>query len=104
MFADSAQVRLTSFAPPEISFEEIWLLDPPSNNFPTVHFRHSDSANVAFMDGSVRSYSFATHLDVPGSNFIQPIQADRMHEERLGFVSDGTLSDPMTRDALYDRE
>lgn len=102
-FADAAQVKAVSFAPPTFSFEETWLLEPPSNNFPNVHFRHSDSANVAFMDGSVRTFGYASTIEVPGSNFIDPAQAARMAEERLGYVTEGTLDDPLKRDELYDR-
>jgi len=101
-FADSAQVRAVSFAPPTFSFEETWLLEPPSNNFPNVHFRHSDSANVAFMDGSVRTFGYASVVEVPGPNFVNPDQAARMDEERLGYVSKGGLEDPDVRDEFYD--
>ncbi|MEZ6061537.1 MAG: DUF1559 domain-containing protein [Planctomycetaceae bacterium] len=104
VFADSAQVKAVSFSPPAFSFEETWLLEPPSHNFPNVHFRHSDSANVSFLDGSVRGFAFATRVEVPGDNFLSQQQADRMDEERLGFVSEGTLDNPLRRDELYDRE
>lgn len=103
-FADSAQVRTLTFSPPTYSFEETWLLDPPSNNFPSVHFRHMDSANVAFMDGSVRSFAFATNVQVPGNNFLSQEQANRMQKERLGSITQGDLSDAATADELYDRE
>ncbi|MEZ6125464.1 MAG: DUF1559 domain-containing protein [Planctomycetaceae bacterium] len=103
-FADAAQVLTVSFAPPTYSFEETWLLEFPSSNFPNVHFRHSDSANVAFLDGSVRSFSFATAVEVPGPNFLSADQAALMDEHRLGFVTNGNLLDPASRDALYDRE
>ena len=103
-FADSAQVKFVTFVPPTFSFEETWLLEPPSNNFPNVHFRHSDSANVAFMDGSVRSFGWAFQVDVPGPNFVHANQAARMEEERLGYVSEGTLDDPVRQDELYDRQ
>lgn len=104
VFADSAQVKTVTFSPPTYSFEETWLLEPPSNNFPSVHFRHMDSANVAFMDGSVRSFGYATNVQVPGTNFLSQEQADRMKKERLGSITDGDLSDPATADSLYDRE
>ena len=104
VFADSAQVKAISFSPPAFSFEETWLLDPPSNNFPSVHFRHTDSANVAFLDGSVRSFGRAFKVDVPGANFLSSEQATMMDDNRLGFVTDGDLSNPQTRDSLYDRE
>lgn len=103
VFADAAQVKTATFAPPTYSFEETWLLEPPSNNFPNVHFRHSDSANVAFLDGSVRTYAYASHVEVPGPNYISVEQADLMKENRLGFVVEGELTDPDQRDALYDR-
>jgi prepilin-type N-terminal cleavage/methylation domain-containing protein/prepilin-type processing-associated H-X9-DG protein len=103
VFADSAQVKLTSFSPPAFSFEENWILDPPSRNFPTIHYRHSDSANVAFLDGHVESRSRHFRIDVPGSNFVSPQQAALMDENRLGYVSDGNLDDPSRQDELYDR-
>lgn len=104
VFADAAQVKTVTFSPPTYSFEETWLLEPPSKNFPSVHFRHMDSANVAFMDGSVRSFGFATNVQVPGNNFLSQQQADRMNAERLGSVTNGDLSDPATADSLYDRD
>ena len=102
VFADSAQVKTVTFSPPTYSFEETWLLEPPSNNFPNVHFRHSESANVAFMDGSVRSYAHASNVKVPGTNYLSQEQAHLMKQKRLGFVSDGNLNDPSLQDELYD--
>jgi prepilin-type N-terminal cleavage/methylation domain-containing protein/prepilin-type processing-associated H-X9-DG protein len=103
VFADSAQVKMTSFAPPAFSFEENWILDPPSRNFPTIHYRHSGSANVAFLDGHVESRSRHYRVDVPGTNFLSPKQASLMDENRLGYVSDGNLDKPALQDELYDR-
>jgi prepilin-type N-terminal cleavage/methylation domain-containing protein/prepilin-type processing-associated H-X9-DG protein len=103
-FADSAQVKLTSFAPPAFSFEENWILDPPSRNFPTVHFRHHNAANVAFLDGHVETRERHFKIDVPGTNFISPAQADLIEEKHLGYVSEGHLDDPLLRDELYDRQ
>jgi len=104
VFADSAAVKLTGFAPMTFSFEENWLLDPPSQNFPNVHFRHLDSANVAFLDGHVEGFSYAVHVEVPGDNFLSEEQVRRMEKKRLGFISAGNLHDPQKRDELYDRE
>lgn len=103
-FADSAQVKMTSFSPPAFSFEENWLLDPPSRNFPTVHFRHHDAANVAFLDGHIETRERHFRIDVPGTNFMSQTQADMIDDKRLGFVSDGHLDDPVLRDELYDRQ
>lgn len=104
VFADSAAVKLVGFSPPTFSFEENWLLDPPSQNFPNVHFRHLDSANVAFLDGHVESVSYATYVEVPGENFLSVEQVKLMEEKRLGFISAGNLEDPLKRDELYDLE
>lgn len=100
VFADSAQVRMTNFSPPEFSFEENWILDAPTRNFPNTHFRHNDSANVAFLDGRVETFGRKFWLEVPGPNFITQEQADLMDRYRLGHVSDG---DPAYPDKLYDR-
>ena len=104
VFADSAAVKLVGFSPMTFSFEENWLLDPPSQNFPTIHFRHLDSANVAFLDGHVESMSYAVHVDVPGDNFLSDEQVKRMEKKRMGFLSAGNLQDPTKRDELYDLE
>ena len=102
VFADAAQAALESFSPLTYAFKENWILDPPSSNFPSVHFRHLDSANVAFLDGHVEGRSFQTQVEVPGSNFVSQEQADLMLSKRLGFIADGTLQDPLRRDDLYD--
>ena len=78
VFADAAQVKTVSFSPPTYSFEEEWLLQAPSTNYPNVHFRHTDTANVAFLDGSVRGFGYATAVTVPGPNFLSQQQADLM--------------------------
>lgn len=98
VFADSAEVNFL------LKFRENWWLDPPSRNYPTVHFRHLDTANVAFLDGHVETRGRAWRVEVPGSNFLSAAQAGRMDEKRLGYVSDGNLSDPQKMDELYDRE
>lgn len=103
-FADSAQVKMTSLSPPAFSFEEAWILDPPSRNYPTVHFRHHDAANVAFLDGHVESRERHFSIDVPGSNFMSTAQAEMIDDEHLGYISNGHLNDPLLRDELYDRE
>jgi len=103
-FADSAQVKMTSFFPPAFSFEENWILDPPSRNFPTVHFRHGGAANVAFLDGHVETRERHHRIEIPGPNFILGAQAALIEEKRLGYVSNGNLEDPLLRDELYDRD
>ena len=104
VFADSAQVKLTSFWPPAFSFEENWILDPPSRNYPNTHFRHTDTANVAFLDGHVESRGRHFKVDVPGPNYLDWGQVQRMEAKRLGYASDGNLYDPDRQDELYDRD
>ncbi|MCC7421833.1 MAG: DUF1559 domain-containing protein [Planctomycetaceae bacterium] len=96
-FADSAQIDYT------VLLKENWRLEPPSQNFPTVHFRHFDTANVSFLDGHVESRQRHWTIEIPGSNWMSAAQADKMEQKRLGHVSDGNLSDPLRRDELYDR-
>jgi prepilin-type N-terminal cleavage/methylation domain-containing protein/prepilin-type processing-associated H-X9-DG protein len=103
VFADSAQVRMTSFFPAAFSFEENWILDPPSRNFPDVHFRHDGTANVAFLDGHVETRARHYRVDVPGSNYLSAAQAALMEQNKLGYVSDGNLDNPAQQDDLYDR-
>ena len=96
-FADSAQVDFL------INMQEIWLLEPPSANYPSIHFRHSGAANVAFLDGHVESRSPHFKIDVPGTNFISPAQAAAIEEHQLGYVSDSNVDDPAVQDELYDQ-
>jgi len=95
-FADAAQARFDG------KFVELSLLEPPSNNFPSIHFRHSGTANVAFVDGHVETLSRHFVVDVPGPNFISATQVQIMEEEKLGYVTDGDITNPAERDRLYD--
>ncbi|TVP98670.1 MAG: DUF1559 domain-containing protein [Planctomycetaceae bacterium] len=101
-FTDAAQVRMVTFSPATFSFEENWLLEPPSRNFPTTHFRHQGVANVAFLDGHVEARGHEYFVEIPGSNFLSPAQDELLRKHRLGSVSNGNLADPDLRDELYD--
>lgn len=104
VFGDSAKVRLTGpgFDIPE--FTDECSIQPPSTNFPTIHFRHNGAANIAFLDGHVESMKRHFRVDVPGANYVTPAQASRMEEENLGFVSRGDINNPTERDGLFDRD
>jgi prepilin-type N-terminal cleavage/methylation domain-containing protein/prepilin-type processing-associated H-X9-DG protein len=57
-FADSARVQWWSSPASAASptLEENFYLEPPSYQYPTVHFRHiGDTANVLFLDGHVET-------------------------------------------------
>jgi len=104
VFADSAQAKLASFSPVQVSFEENWILDPPSYDYPTVHFRHRGSAVVAFLDGHIETRGYKQYFN-PASSFPPPAdQLDRMVEERLGYIGDEPFTDPAVQDHLYDRD
>jgi prepilin-type N-terminal cleavage/methylation domain-containing protein/prepilin-type processing-associated H-X9-DG protein len=97
-FTDAAQARFDD------KFVEVWLLEPPSHGFPTVHFRHSGTANVAFLDGHVETRTRGTKslaVFAPPS-YLSPSQLDRINREQLGFVGEH-LDDPAREDEWYDR-
>ncbi|MGE3313620.1 MAG: DUF1559 domain-containing protein [Planctomycetaceae bacterium] len=92
-FADSAQVKCLNWPTcSDVSVEENWLIEPPSNQFPTIHFRHSSAANVAFADGHVETME-PKWVDLP---FVPAAQAAHMQKIGLGHVSED--------DSLYDRD
>lgn len=82
-FADSAQVLCNDWpACTQLDFRENWFLEAPSVEYPTVHFRHSDSANVAFVDG---------HVETRGNQWLDiswlPVnEAKFMQLKRLGNI------------------
>jgi prepilin-type N-terminal cleavage/methylation domain-containing protein/prepilin-type processing-associated H-X9-DG protein len=51
-FADAARIDYWD-DPTHPVLQENYYCDPPSNQFPGVHFRHGGIANVAFLDGHV---------------------------------------------------
>lgn len=92
-FADSAQVRCFDWpACSDLSVEEVWLIEPPSNQFPTIHFRHSFMGNIAFADGHVETME-PTWIDLP---FVPAAQSAKMREIGLGHVGPD--------DTYYDRQ
>jgi prepilin-type processing-associated H-X9-DG protein len=94
MFADSAGVFCLDWTCASSEVRENWLLEPPSNDFPSIHFRHSDSANIAFADG---------HVETRGRAWLAPSFGDvaKMEKIRLGYVGD-QLTNPATQDEWYD--
>lgn len=81
-FADSGIYNTWSYFPNKY-FTENWDLEPPSNTQPSVHFRHSDTANVAFLDGHVEG-RLRTTIALPSWFSAADIQANDQH--RLGFI------------------
>jgi prepilin-type N-terminal cleavage/methylation domain-containing protein/prepilin-type processing-associated H-X9-DG protein len=53
-FADAGRINYWS-DPANPVLEENYYCDPPSNQYPGVHFRHMGTANVVFLDGHVEN-------------------------------------------------
>lgn len=53
-FADAGRINYWS-DPANPTLEENYYVDPPSNQYPAIHFRHDGMANVLFLDGHVES-------------------------------------------------
>ena len=92
-FADSAHVNWWSngatAAQPKL--EENFYLEPPVNQYPTVHFRHTgDLANVLFVDGHVESKKPNTNNDLPG---WWPQAALNLRDKRRLFDLDSEILD-----------
>jgi len=92
VFADSAIYNTWDYYPNEYLVENP-LLEPPSNTQPTVHFRHHNTANVAFLDGHVESKSPSS---IPLPFWFTPAQVKANKDNHLGFVGED--------DMWYDRE
>jgi prepilin-type N-terminal cleavage/methylation domain-containing protein/prepilin-type processing-associated H-X9-DG protein len=95
-FADAAGVFCVDFACTQSELRENWIVEPPSYDFPSTHFRHNGSANVAFIDG---------HVDTWGPGYKAPAFGDaaRVQEENLGYVGK-SIGNPQKEDEWYDRD
>ena len=91
-FADSAIYNTWSYFPNNYMMEN-WLLEPPSRTQPSVHFRHHNSANVAFLDGHVESRG-PSFITLPA--WFTPAQIQANKDNHLGFIGDD--------DTWYDRK
>lgn len=108
VFADSAGVFCVDFTCVTSELRENWLLEPPGGDpaamaqgvffgdFPSVHFRHNDTANVAFLDG---------HVEARGRGWNAPGFGDaaKMQKARLGYIGE-RVSDPQFQNEWYDRD
>ncbi|MFV0445428.1 MAG: DUF1559 domain-containing protein [Planctomycetaceae bacterium] len=95
-FADAAGVYCVDFACTQSELRENWIVDPPSQDFPAVHFRHNGSANVAFVDGHVETWGLSSKPPLFGD-------AARVKEESLGYVGK-SIGNPQREDEWYDRD
>jgi prepilin-type processing-associated H-X9-DG protein len=90
-FADSGRINWWAYPRPVL--EENYYLDPPSNGYPTVHFRHGGTANVLFLDGHAEARRPVDN-GVPG---YWPPAADALRKK-------AGLYDLGADDGLYDRQ
>jgi prepilin-type N-terminal cleavage/methylation domain-containing protein/prepilin-type processing-associated H-X9-DG protein len=90
-FADSARVR--GWGPDAPVVEENFYLEPPSMQYPTVHFRHQEVANVLMLDGHVERM---TPIFNPPSPWTDPASTILM--DKVG------LHDLGVDDSLFDRQ
>jgi prepilin-type processing-associated H-X9-DG protein/prepilin-type N-terminal cleavage/methylation domain-containing protein len=82
-FADSAHIDWWSYPTPVL--EENYYLGPPSDQYPTVHFRHDGTANVLFLDGHVENM---TPVENPLPDYWPPDAVDLVIQSHLADLSD----------------
>jgi prepilin-type processing-associated H-X9-DG protein/prepilin-type N-terminal cleavage/methylation domain-containing protein len=93
-FTDSAGTWIDPWPTGTPFLIEVPLVEAPSGQYPSVHFRHDGSANVLFLDGHVEAISPGTRNPPPG---WEPPSATRLrNKERLFDIG--------STDDLWDRE
>jgi len=92
VFADAAAVYCDNWPScTQNSFLESWTLEAPSGAFPNTHFRHNNTANVAYLDGHVEVHAPSW---IPLPDWVPAAQVQEMQRRQLGFVGpDDTLFD-----------
>jgi prepilin-type N-terminal cleavage/methylation domain-containing protein/prepilin-type processing-associated H-X9-DG protein len=94
-FADTVGTWFTSWPPSgDPILIEVPLMEPPTGQYPTVHFRHAHTTNVCFLDGHVQTFSPGTRNTPPSwESATATTVRDR---ERIFDIG--------TSDELWDRE
>jgi prepilin-type processing-associated H-X9-DG protein/prepilin-type N-terminal cleavage/methylation domain-containing protein len=77
-FTDSAGTWIDPWPTGTPILIEVPLIEPPSYQYPAVHFRHTNTANVAFMDGHVENYYPGTRNPPP---FWEPASATALRDK-----------------------
>lgn len=79
VFADSVGTWIEPWPTGPVSLREVPLVEPPSGQYPAIHFRHGGkTANVAFLDGHAESRSDATRNPPP---FWEPPSATEKRDQ-----------------------
>jgi prepilin-type N-terminal cleavage/methylation domain-containing protein/prepilin-type processing-associated H-X9-DG protein len=94
LFADAAGTWIDPWPSGTPILIETPLLEAPSGQYPSVHFRHTHSANVCFLDGHVESFSPGTRNAAPS---WEPASATTLRDHERVFDIGAT-------DSLWDRE
>jgi prepilin-type N-terminal cleavage/methylation domain-containing protein/prepilin-type processing-associated H-X9-DG protein len=94
-FADTAGTWFDNWPPSgDPVLIEVPLMEPPSGQYPAVHFRHAQTANVCFLDGHVESFHPGTRNPAPD---WEPATATAVRDRERIFDIGAT-------DELWDRE
>jgi prepilin-type N-terminal cleavage/methylation domain-containing protein/prepilin-type processing-associated H-X9-DG protein len=93
-FADSAGTWIDPWPTGVPVLIEVPLIEPPSGQYPSVHFRHTGIANIAFLDGHVEAFTPGTRNPPPP---WEPASATALRDKERVF-------DVGADDALWDRE
>ena len=93
-FADSAGTWIDPWPTGDPILIEVPLLEPPSGQYPAVHFRHGHAANVLFLDGHVEAVTPGTRNPPPS---WEPASATQLRDKR-------EVYDVGSDDTLWDRE
>jgi prepilin-type N-terminal cleavage/methylation domain-containing protein/prepilin-type processing-associated H-X9-DG protein len=93
-FTDSAGTWIDPWPTGTPILIEVPLIEPPSGQYPSVHFRHMGTANVAFMDGHVEAYYPGTRNPAP---FWEPPSATPLRDKYL-------IYDIGTDDTIWERD
>jgi prepilin-type N-terminal cleavage/methylation domain-containing protein/prepilin-type processing-associated H-X9-DG protein len=93
-FTDSAGTWIDPWPTGTPILIEVPLIEPPSGQYPSTHFRHTDAANVLFLDGHVEVYRPGTRNPPPS---WEPAAATALRDKEQ-------LFDVGSSDALWDRD
>lgn len=93
-FADTAGTWIDPWPSGTPFLIEVPMMEPPSAQYPAVHFRHGNTANVGFLDGHVESFRPGTRNTPP---IWEPSSATVLRDREQIF-------DIGVNDELWDRE
>jgi prepilin-type N-terminal cleavage/methylation domain-containing protein/prepilin-type processing-associated H-X9-DG protein len=93
-FADSAGTWIDPWPTGTPILVEVPLIEPPTGQYPSVHFRHTGVANIAFLDGHVEAFTPGTRNPAPS---WEPVSATALRDRER-------VLDVGRTDELWDRD